>query len=180
MSEPITHAELVRRAATWLRSRQRCSVIITEASSGYVGEIPDALGWRSWGISVLVECKVSRADYYADRSKKSRKKATPLGAVRYYMAPVGVIAPESLIDGWGLVEVSRCRNGKLRAVITTVAAEPAYDWGKLTERMPKEISLLVAELRRLTTITDWRIRCRHCGKPYRKVGLQVQETALDA
>jgi hypothetical protein len=102
----MTHAELVQRAARWLAKTKRCAVVATEiATSSATGESPDAIGW--WGgWSHLVECKASRSDFLADKRKPFRiDPAQGLGDYRWYMAPPGLISPEELPAGWGLLEV---------------------------------------------------------------------------
>lgn len=68
----MTHAELVSRAARWLKS-QGCGTIV--ATKLYVPgfEEPDAIGWWSHGRSLLVECKASRADFLRDAGKPFRR-----------------------------------------------------------------------------------------------------------
>lgn len=69
-----THDELVERALRWLRSR-RCAPIFHRCAS--CSEIPDAIGWsgsyKHHG-SIVIECKASRADFYADKKKRFRWK----------------------------------------------------------------------------------------------------------
>jgi hypothetical protein len=107
----MTHADLVERAARWLRNSRRCGVVLTELVT-IAEETPDAIGWTFGGRwSYLVECKVSRSDYYADASKPGRSmlRAAGLGRERYYMAPAGVLDAEHIRanrPGWGLLEVS--------------------------------------------------------------------------
>lgn len=107
----MTHSELIEAAARWLRGSQRCGVVLVEASGGH--EIPDAIGWRMGGrMSVLVECKASRADFLRDGDKWHRRAGLGVGQRRYYMAPAGLLQPEDVPAGWGLVEVTssgRCR-----------------------------------------------------------------------
>ncbi len=70
------------------------------------GEVPDAIGWKKACHSVLVECKVSRADFVVDREKPFRQKPeTGVGCERFYLAPRRLIRPEELPRGWGLIEV---------------------------------------------------------------------------
>jgi hypothetical protein len=100
----MTHAELVERAAAWLR--KRCSVVITEMTGG-TSECADAIGWKG-GWSCLVECKASRADFLADSKKFFRLHPDMgMGYWRWYCAPLGLIAPEELPTGWGLIEVGK-------------------------------------------------------------------------
>ena len=68
----LTHAQLVERAVRWLRA-YRCGVVLSEQAC-VSGEMPDAIGWKRASHSVLVECKVTRADFLADRDKPFRQK----------------------------------------------------------------------------------------------------------
>lgn len=85
----MTHAELVAKAAAWLR-RNGFPVVFSEISTG-VMEIPDAIGFSSSGETAVVECKASRADFLRDAKKYHRRERSGLGNARYYMAPEGVI-----------------------------------------------------------------------------------------
>ncbi len=100
----MTHAELVKLAERWLW-RQGCGVVLREFSTTATAEIPDAIGWRSH-TSILVECKVSRADFLADASKPFRKNPyAGVGRWRFYLTPPGLLRAEELPVGWGLLEV---------------------------------------------------------------------------
>jgi len=99
----MTHTELVNRAARWLRNTKRCGVVVTEEYS-MAWSIPDAMGWKSYA-SYLIECKVTRGDFLADRKKPHR--ANPdlgMGDQRYYMTPPGLVSPDELPKHWGLLE----------------------------------------------------------------------------
>lgn len=109
-SQSLTHAELVKIAGRWLRNTAGCSVVLEElcAATGN-GENPDAIGWYT-GRTTLIECKVSRSDFLADRKKPFR--ANPergLGLYRYFMAPKGLIKVDELPARWGLLEVNGSR-----------------------------------------------------------------------
>jgi hypothetical protein len=102
----MTHAQLVERAVRWLR-RYRCGVVLSEQAC-VSGEMPDAIGWKQACHSVLVECKVTRADFLADRSKPFRQKPEKgVGSERFYLTPAGVVKIEELPAGWGLLEFRR-------------------------------------------------------------------------
>lgn len=106
-SDTLIHAELVKRAERWLRNVRRCGVVLCEVAAGS-GETPDAIGWRYGGQqSVLVECKVSRADFLADKGKPFRKPDCQgaMGDERYYLAPAGIITLSDLPERWGLLEI---------------------------------------------------------------------------
>ncbi|QYW02185.1 hypothetical protein CPT_Sonora_084 [Stenotrophomonas phage Sonora] len=113
-----THRDLCDIAVRWLRRPlgehgHGCTVAVSEVRSGsYSGETPDAVGFRFAGYSedpfegsVVVEVKMSRADFKADASKPHRK-AGGIGNWRYYMTPTGLLRPEELPVGWGLIEVN--------------------------------------------------------------------------
>lgn len=82
----MTHAELVTRAAKWLKNFMRCRVVLTElVALTSSGERPDAIGWV-FNQSILIECKANRSDFYADSKKRARHEGYPaLGAWRFYL-----------------------------------------------------------------------------------------------
>jgi hypothetical protein len=99
----MTHAQLVEKAVRWLRS-YRCGVVLSEQACAS-GEMPDAIGWKRACHSVVVECKVTRADFLADRTKPFRiKPENGVGCERFYLAPGGLIGGDELPKGWGLLE----------------------------------------------------------------------------
>src|SRR5438270_7160882 len=101
----MTHQQLVRMAEQWLRTRYRCGIVLSEQSCAS-GETPDVIAWKGRCRSVVVECKISRADFLADRAKPWRQDPeTALGCERFYMAPAGLITASELPAGWGLLEV---------------------------------------------------------------------------
>ena len=98
------HADLVVKAERWLR-QQGCGVAISDRFRAHAinGEYPDAIGWRS-GVSIQVECKVSRADFLADKHKPFRADpAKGMGDWRFYLCPPDIIQVEDLPAGWGLL-----------------------------------------------------------------------------
>lgn len=99
-----THKELCDRAAHWLQSSKNCKVVLIERNTGRGGEEPDAIGWTPCGYSYLVEVKVSRSDFLADKKKDHRKRPdTGMGKSRFYLCPKGMIQPDEVPDGWGLL-----------------------------------------------------------------------------
>jgi hypothetical protein len=98
----MTHNDLVKRAVRWLTGSQRCGVVLAEITSVAM-ENPDAIGWQA-RKSILVECKVSRSDFLAQRNKPCVKVNCLVGNERYYMCQRYVIQPEELDDtGFGLL-----------------------------------------------------------------------------
>lgn len=101
----MTHTQLVDIARRWLVQVKRCSVVTTEIKHQQVCESPDALGW-DYLSSHLIEVKATRADFLSDRKKPFRiNSGQGMGCHRWYLAPQGVIFPEDLPSGWGLLEV---------------------------------------------------------------------------
>jgi len=149
----VSHAYLVERAVEWLRTRYRCGIILSEQYSA-TGEVPDAIGWKGKCRSVLVECKATRADFLADADKPFRlKPEAGIGSERLYLAPTGIVLPNELPPGWGLLEV------KGRKVALSV--KPSRKDMRSPEGLMKEMNLLLASLRRVEiriepqTITDF-------------------------
>ena len=98
----MTHAELVHRAKGWLR-RQGYRVVVGEVST-LAGEIPDAMAFAPTKPSMLVECKASRSDFLADAKKFFRRKpGRGMGRLRYFLTPPGLVQPQELPEGWGLL-----------------------------------------------------------------------------
>jgi hypothetical protein len=103
-----SHDRLVKHAIRWLLGRGGCSIAFSEFSTSAF-EIPDAIGWKSrW--SKVIECKTSRADFFADRRKPTvRISKIAMGSERYYMVPTGLVAADEILDGWGLLYISKNR-----------------------------------------------------------------------
>jgi hypothetical protein len=137
----MTHAELVARAVRWLAPRS--VVVLSEAGSFCSSIVPDAVGWTTRGSSILIECKVSVSDFYADRHKPGARGGYRIGERRYYMTPPGLLKPDAVTGGWGLLEV---HPKSVRKVKEASLAEPA-DLG--AARMRQEMIILLAEMRRI-------------------------------
>jgi hypothetical protein len=147
----MTHALLIQKAVEWLR-QYRCGVVLSEQAC-ISGEMPDAIGWKRACHSVLVECKISRADFLADRGKPFRQKPDlGVGDERYYFVPRGLVQPDELPTGWGLLEYHNRRVQMLR---------PSRKKFRSDEGFRCEMNLLLASLRRVEiriepqTITDF-------------------------
>ena len=140
-SSGMKHGHLVARAADWLRRRYGCGIVLAEQYCA-TGEVPDVIGWKASCQSVLVECKVSRADFLADANKPFRLRPEDgLGSKRFYLAPAGMIAAGEVPEHWGLLE---CRGREVEMVVKP---------GRIDLRSPaglmKEMGLLLASLRRV-------------------------------
>lgn len=99
-----THRQLCDRAAHWLQSSKNCKVVLIERNTGGCAEEPDAIGWTWDAFSYLIEVKVSRSDFLADKKKDHRRRPhTGMGRQRFYLCPKGMIKPEEVPEGWGLL-----------------------------------------------------------------------------
>jgi len=170
----MTHAQLVQKAVAWLRS-YRCGVILSEQAC-LSGEMPDAIGWKRACHSVLVECKISRADFLADRDKPFRRKQeVGLGCERFYLTPAGMLRLEELPAGWGLLEY---QNRKIKLL------QPAARNLRTATGFRYEMNLLLASLRRVEvrvepqSITDF-LKWKNRMAEYNRGTLPEGLTAAD-
>jgi len=95
------HTTLVTLGAKWLR-RNGFGVVATELDAVDCRERPDVVGFRS-SCSAVIEVKVSRSDFFADRQKPERGSAPGIGVYRFYLCPTGLVAVEDLPPRWGLL-----------------------------------------------------------------------------
>jgi hypothetical protein len=130
---------MVEKAVRWLRS-YRCGVVLSEQACAS-GEMPDAIGWKQACHSVLVECKVTRADFLVDRAKPFRQKPEKgVGSERFYFTPQALVKLGELPAGWGLLEY---RRGRIEMV------HPSAKNLRTAAGFRCEMNLLLASLRRV-------------------------------
>ena len=123
----------------WLR-RYRCGVVLSEQAC-VSGEMPDAIGWKKACHSVLVECKVTRADFLVDRAKPWRRQPeNGVGSERYYLATQGMISIEELPKGWGLLEICGREITTQKRSAKNLRSTVGFEY---------EMNLLLASLRRV-------------------------------
>jgi hypothetical protein len=135
----MTHADLVQQAINWLKG-YGCGVILSEQSCAS-GEMPDAIGWKRACHSVLIECKISRADFMADREKPFRQKSElGLGCERFYLTPPRLLHTEELPASWGLLESKKHKVEVIRSSARNLRSVIGF-------RL--EMNLLLASLRRV-------------------------------
>jgi hypothetical protein len=136
----VTHDELVLKAVRWLKYVQKCKPIFAEMVT-CAQTTPDAIGWN-WGESRLIEVKVSRSDFFRDRKKIAhRAPDMAMGRRRWYMTPTGLVRPEEVPEGWGLVTVDG-------ANATVIVEAPERVLGSLAQT--QEMRMLSSAIRRLT------------------------------
>lgn len=150
------HAELVRSAVRWLRATHKCSIVFAEMApaSGYY---PDAIGWFM-RFSILVECKVSRADFFADRKKLIHALPDNYpGEERWYLTPPGLVKPGEVPEGWWLAEAHEksVRMVTHPSLTTQFESRPELahnpnGWGRIhnRERMAAGVPFLLSAVRR--------------------------------
>ena len=89
--------------------------------------MPDVIGFY-YEDSYLIEVKDSRADFLKDAEKPHRADPTQgMGKYRWYACPKGLIAPEEVPEGWGLLYITE--KGIVRQIKDAVAF-PAYNKDK--------------------------------------------------
>jgi len=131
----LTHAELVERAGRWLRNTRRCVYVLCEPRPWACAEHPDAIGWLNTGESIVVECKISIDDCYADRAKSWRTRNSGMGFYRYWLTPPGLFNWDWLAQGTGILEM----HGRIVKVIREAEPRQDRDWSM-------ELRLLLARL----------------------------------
>lgn len=184
----MTHADLCTIAVRWLKrpvsaGGHGCIVAVSEARPEMNGECPDAIGFRAgWNDgSVLVECKVSRADFMADRNKPHRQPGAGMGTWRYYMAPAGLLNVEDLPERWGLLEV----NSRGHVKVIAGPAVHRHDWRAHAEAMrdfahhpcdvERERALLVRLLSRLGDVEALNIRIKEAVGAQNRMAVQLEK-----
>jgi hypothetical protein len=170
----MTHTQLVERAVRWLRA-YRCGVVLSEQAC-VSGEMPDAIGWKRACHSVLVECKVTRSDFLADREKPFRRKPERgVGNERFYLTPPALIKVDELPAGWGLLEYQRARIAMLHPSAKNLRTSVGFR---------NEMNLLLASLRRVEvriepqSITDflkWKNRMAEYNRGTLPEGLRATQ-----
>lgn len=109
----MTHKDLVNSAYKWVLTKS-CGFAFRELKT-IQSECPDVIGFGSWKHSILIECKVSRSDFFADRKKPFRMfPENGVGRYRFYCCPTGLLKVSDLPDNWGLIYVNE--QGKARSV----------------------------------------------------------------
>jgi len=166
MPDKFTHDELIELGRGWLMrnypsgspyapyGHYGCGVVLSElcAETKY-GEQPDILGY-SKNTTILIECKASRSDFYADKNKPFRIFEEGIGGQRWYLAPKGIIPTEAVPDKWGLLEV--WTDKRIHAV----------KYPKLQPRdFHSEMNMLISTVRRLNISPDGHVAIKRYDPP---------------
>lgn len=129
----ITHSECVEAATRYMSKRY--DVVLPEFFS-HNAELPDVIAFKT-RYSVVVECKVSRGDFHADKKKPFRiKPENGMGDYRYYCCPKDLIRKDELPPGWGLLYIYP--SGQVREVKGSYFKRPPspdeWRWGGRFEK----------------------------------------------
>lgn len=112
----MTHDEIADWGAKRIRTmgyQFSCS----NMTSATHGEQPDVLGIAAYGESILIEVKVSRSDFLADKKKPWRKNPQQgIGDYRVFLTPKGLLKPDEIPYGWSLWEV----HGKTKPILKII------------------------------------------------------------
>lgn len=143
----LTHKQLVKAAYNWTVKNAGVGCTFRELKS-LADEIPDVIGFGSW-YSVVVECKVSRADFLRDKNKPFRKEECKgMGDYRLYACPVGLIKAEELPPKWGLIYVSE--KGRATCVVNPLKGLFGHRGDCICQKdMKSEYRMMYTALRRL-------------------------------
>jgi len=138
--------------------------------------MPDAIGWKKACHSVMVECKVTRADFLVDREKPWRQKPERgVGSERFYLTLPGLIRVEELATEWGLLELRRGRVEMVRESAKNLRTAMGFRY---------EMNLLLASLRRVEvriepqSITDF-LKWKNRMAEYNRGSLPEGLTGID-
>ena len=99
-------------------------------------------------MSLLVECKVSRADFLSDRGKPFRADpAKGVGDWRFFLCPTGLIQAEEVPKGWGLLYTTGSRITAVQGVPTNARWRSRKPFAGLTDK-DGELQMMYSALRR--------------------------------
>lgn len=144
----LTHRKLVEAAYKWILKNASCGVAFKELYTNACNrEYPDVIGFGAWGHSVLIECKMSRSDFHADKKKPFRQKPEEgMGTQRFYCCPTGLLKKEEMPEGWGLIYVNE--KGKATCIYRPYVGNIDIHKG-FEKNMMAEHGLMYSVLRRL-------------------------------
>lgn len=111
----LTHNEIADWAAVRIR-KMGYPLSFSNMTSKTSREQPDVLGVNDISKSILIEVKISRADFLKDKKKPWRADGQGFGKRRVYLTPQGLLKPEEVPYGWELWEV----HGKTKPMLKII------------------------------------------------------------
>lgn len=156
----MTHKDLVSAAVNWLETEHKCPLVFPELKVTAQKEIPDVIGFFDDGITVVIECKTSKANFTGDKKKPYRKYPEDgLGDYRYFAVTENVrLYQDEIPKNWGLIFFDK--HG------SSVEIEPER-FDKSNKR--SESALLVAAIRLMGVTTAF----YHRVHPFIQIGPQL-------
>lgn len=144
ISEKVTHAELLRRGIRWLTNHEHCGVTLSEIKTTATMEIPDIMGWKG-STSYMIEVKISRADFHANKQKGHVRTQCGVGQFRYFLCPARLILESDLVTPYE-------HHGLLWAYPDTRSVRVRKNAVRYqTCNRDAEMAMLVSALRRMRT-----------------------------
>jgi hypothetical protein len=147
----VTHSELCIAACRWLVKKRNASRVFAEFNSMKLSEFPDAIGF-SFGTqnrgTIVIECKVSVADFKADKNKWWKRYAGchgGMGLRRFYLVPDGLVSVDAIPDDHGLLYATA--KGRI-AVVREAPARESRD-------VDSEMVVLTTALQRYELGIPW-------------------------
>lgn len=137
----MTHDQLVNAARRWLLNKG-CRFVVTEFVSG-VSETPDAAGWTGNGHCIVVECKTSRDDFFANKQKSHEQFEIAIGDKRWFLVPEGLIKKHEIPDEWGLIEYAKSKHTRGYFCREIILAPPR-EKNETAQRIEKQILISAA------------------------------------
>jgi hypothetical protein len=128
----LTHDEIADWAALRLRT-MGYPLSFSNMTSKTCREQPDVLGLNDISKSIVVEVKVSRADFLKDKHKPWRKEGQGFGKRRVYLTPKDLLKPEEIPYGWELWEVHGKNKPMLKIIKGKKTSQKKVDGRKYTE-----------------------------------------------
>lgn len=127
--EDMTHDDIAEWAASRIR-RMGYPFAFANMTSATAGEQPDVLGLNAWADSILVEVKVSRSDFLADKKKPWRQPGNGIGKRRVYLTTKGLMNPSEVPYGWELWEIQGKNRPILKVIKGRVPVKEQTKWGE--------------------------------------------------
>lgn len=127
MIKPAHSAFSVEGALERRYRREKGWVVVDEVTDSANCGRGDLVAIQCWSRPFAVghEIKVSRADWLREAADPTKKEWADFCRLRWFVAPRGVILPEELPTGWGLLEVTGGKSPKVRRVRAAPAREVA-------------------------------------------------------
>ena len=139
----MTHSDLCALGAKYMQEKgllrfQRPKYVVVEIQTMPGTPRPDIYGFGG-AITQQIEVKVGRGDFLKDRNKTHRQDPdSDVGELRSYLCQIGLIKPDEVPPGWGLLYCDTKNNIR-------VIKEPSIQ----ESNMRAELTIISSVLRRV-------------------------------